>query len=134
MDFNTESLLPFDPAILPWKTIPDDWALCIVPEPECRVWVEHALIRAMLEADFMNPDDVANIHGMFTTIGGKVAALLDRPGCVVHDGQVWAIKLEGNPVGMRMGRFGGEAFVFLPRPEFEGSSEGNVDPGLRPAS
>jgi hypothetical protein len=114
-----EDLIPFDPAVVPWATTPSDWALCLVPEPECRVWVEHSLIRAMLEADGLNTDDIANIHGTFTAIGGKVAAAFDRPEHALPPNKVRMIRFAGNMVAMRVGRFGDDLFVFLPRPEFE---------------
>jgi hypothetical protein len=114
-----EDLLPFDPAVIPWETTPSDWALCLVPEPECRVWVEHALIRAMLEAEDRDPYNLGYIHSLFTAIGGKVAAALVAQGLELPPGKVRAMRFTGSPVDMRVGRFGTDDFVFLPRPEFE---------------
>jgi hypothetical protein len=114
---NADDLIPFDPSIVPWATSVDDWALCITTEPAGRVWVEHALIRAMLAADHLD-DTLTNHHGMLVAIGGKVAAALDRPGYALTDAQAREVSFVGNPVVMHAGRFGGETFVFLPRQEF----------------
>jgi hypothetical protein len=119
VDMKAEDLIPFDPAVIPWETTPSDWALCLVPEPECRVWVEHRLIRDVLEAEDCDPDNLEYIHGLFTTIGGKVAEALANPSFALPTGKVRAMRFTGSTVDMRVGRFGADYFVFLPRPEFE---------------
>jgi hypothetical protein len=114
-----KDLIPFDPAGVPWTTTPDDWALCLVPTQERRIWIEHHLIRAVLEAQDRDPDSVANIHGVFTTIGDKVAAVINQPDFALSANQVREVQFTGSPVAMRVGRFGGDLFVFMPRPELE---------------
>jgi len=114
-----EDLLPFDAKTIPWETTVNDWALCLTTEPEGRVWVEHKLIRAVLQADHLNPEDVANIHGTLTYVGAKVAVVVSMPEYEIPEGKVRAIEFTWNPTVMRVGCFGGNIFVFLPRPEFE---------------
>jgi hypothetical protein len=114
--------LLFDLDAVPWPTTYPDWSLCLVPGGvpggPAKVWVECNLTLAVLGEG--GDRYSAAFHDAFTAIGGKVAKLLgDRPGVVI-EGIVRTIKFTELSVPMRLGRFGGEVFVFLPRPEFEG--------------
>lgn len=115
---NAGDLIPFDPAIIPWPTHVSDWALCLTVDPKGRVWVEHELIHALLEAKHLD-HYMININSSLTEIGDNVAKLLERFPALLKDGYVCAIKFANNPVCMRIGLFDGETFVFLPKPEFE---------------
>jgi hypothetical protein len=122
MPLRAEHLIPFDPAIVPWPTSPSDWFLCLTPEPPTRVWVEHALVDEVLRADRLNPDDTMNRHGTSIHIGARVAAKLEAEPGLVPEGHARSIGFAGTLVPMRVGRFGGETFVFRPRGEFEPNS------------
>jgi hypothetical protein len=109
--------LLFDPDEVPWPTTWGEWALCIVPDLGRRVWVEHALIAAMTDADRFSDE----YREYFLAIGGRVARTLgERPGLVI-EGMAREIAFASRPdVPVRIGTFGGQTFAFLPKPEFEG--------------
>jgi hypothetical protein len=117
---NPNDLIPFDTTVIPWPTFVSEWALCLTSGPVGRVWIEHKLIHGVLVSKLVNPLDMQNFHDVLISIGGKVADVLSHipP---LENSQVRAIKFTGIPdcMDMRVGKFGTDIFIFLPKPEFE---------------
>jgi hypothetical protein len=82
------------------------------------VWVELGLIRVVLEASHRE-NSIYYIRETLVQIANKIANVVGRLPVPLEDTHVRAVKFTNNPVDMRMGQFGGEIFVFLPKPEFE---------------
>jgi hypothetical protein len=107
----------FDPATVPWPTTYSDWALCLVPALETHVWVEHILVARVLPGtERWDPA----YHSAFVAIGARVAALLaQRPGLLVLDKMVLSFQFSEARIDGRISLFGGQVFVFTPKPELE---------------
>ena len=109
----------FNPDILPWETDPAEWGLCLVPARNLQVWIEQELLREIARSKDLEPS-YDKRHEILVTMGGKVGNFLAEHPEMVMDRKVRALQLTMCPLTMRIGFFGGDVFVFRPRPVFEG--------------
>lgn len=128
-------LLESDTKKLPWRSCPGDWFVCLCPEQNETVYVEHPLVIAVMkskgEAVIADPEPLGpdipgwarnfteNYRDYAVALGGAVARYLHKAKPKRPPGWVQPFNLPEVSFEMLFGFWSGKTFVFLPKNEIQ---------------
>ncbi len=121
-------VVELDLNIVPWKTTLDEWTLCFNQSVNDHVWMENALIQQFAKGHAKEiTDPVLAFHDTFRELGRVVFKWLGLQSAsqmkkMIDNQQVMSLQLADCKINMRIGFFNGVKFLFVPKLQYERSS------------